>query len=90
MSSNIPGFNPVLWIFHGTICEIVFSESGKSRRLRGDVGYVGCVGVWVKFLRGLRGSNIFLRGPNFFAWVFAWVKIFNVSPKFLRWSTFIY
>ena len=38
----------------------------------------------------MHGSNIFLRGSNFFAWVFAWVKIFYVDPKFLRWSTFIY
>ena len=46
------------------------------------------------FLQGLRGSNIFLRGSNFFAWVqnflrgslrgwqfFAWVTIFCVGLK---------
>ena len=50
------------------------------RGLRGNVGYVGCVGqfftwvawvtwvkiffTWVNILRGLRGSNIFLRGSK--------------------------
>ena len=83
-------------------------ESAKSRGLRSNVGYVGAWVTWVKFLLGLRGlrgskyflcglpgSNIFLRGLNFFEWVFAWVKIFYVVPNFLRgskffmfWSTF--
>ena len=40
-------------------------ETGKSRGLRGNVGYVGVSISWVKFLRGLsglRGSKYFLLG----------------------------
>ena len=72
-------------------------ESGKSRGLRGNVGYVGAWFTWVHGCVGYVGQ-IFLRGSNFFfAWVFACVKISYVGPKllggsifFLPWSTFIY
>ena len=56
--------------------------------MRGLGGSLGAWVAWVKFLRGFRGSNIFLRGPIFFAWVFAWVKVFYLGPKFLRGSIF--
>ena len=70
--------------------------------VRGLLGSVGAWVAWVKFLRGSTfyvghnfyvgyvGQIYFCVGPNFFAWVFAWVKIFYVGPKFLRWSTFSY
>ena len=43
-------------------------ESTKSPDLRGNVGYVGAWVAWIKI---------------FFAWDFAWVKIFYVGPKFV-------
>ena len=46
----------------------IMKESTKSPDLRGNVGYVGAWVAWIKI---------------FFAWDFAWVKIFYVGPKFL-------
>ena len=71
------------------------SESAKSRRLRGNVGYVSCVGPWVRGLHGLNfyvgyvsyvGQNIFYV-VIIFTWV-AWVKNFCVGQFFLRGSKF--
>ena len=50
-------------------------ESAKSRGLRGNVGYVGCVGPWV---RGCVGQNF-----TWAAWV-TWVKIFFTWVNILR------
>ena len=46
-------------------------ESAKSRGLRGNVGYVGCVGPWVRGSKfyvgyvGYVGQNIFYVGQHF-------------------------
>ena len=60
--------------------------------MRGLGGSLGAWVAWVNFLRGLRGSNIFLRGPIFFcvglcpgqsflpgSKIFAWVNFFCIG-----------
>ena len=62
------------------------------RGLRGSNFYVGCVSsvgknifyVGHDFDVGYVSQICFCVGPNFFAWVFAWVKIFYTCPNFLR------
>ena len=53
-------------------------EPAKSRGLSGNVGYVGAWVIFLRGLRGLRGSKYFLRGQHstwviYFTWI-AWVK----------------
>ena len=53
--------------------------------LRGlNIFYVGQHVTWVIIFRGLRGSNIFLRGSKFFVWVnfLTWVNIFCEGLSF--------
>ena len=65
------------------------SESTKSRRLRGNMGYVSWVGAWV---RGLRGSNFYVGcvsyvGQNIF-YVCHNFYVGCVGKTFLRGSIF--
>ena len=46
------------------------------RRIPGCVGCVGQISTWVPWVKYI------------FAWVFAWVKLFYLGPKFLRGSIF--
>ena len=71
------------------------SESAKSRRLRGNMGYVSWVGAWV---RGLRGSNFYVGCVSYVGQNILYVchnfyvgcvgKTCLRGSIFLRWSKF--
>ena len=69
-------------------------ESGKSRGLRGNVGYVGAWFTWVHGCVGyvgqifLRGSNFFLHGSLRASKFFTWVQNFWVGQFFFTFVNF--
>ena len=73
-----------------------YSESARSRWLRGNVDYVGAWFAWVRGCVGCVGyvgQNIFYVGHHFtwvliFTWV-AWVKLFLCGSKFFCISLFV-